>query len=471
MAAKPGKEPDAFLSYTRSDDLYAGGRITMFREHLERTVRAITGRPFLIFQDIDGIGLGEHWPDKLDSMLARTRFFMPMLTPSFFQSQACRHELEQFLAAEGRAGRKDLILPIYCIETELLEDAGLRSQDTLATTIHERQRHDWRPFLFEPFDSRDVRLSLQALARKIMEASRRRATSSTGGRRAQPSIESQHALPPSSEAPSIGQVFRDVDAPWCPEMVVIPPGSFVMGSPENEAGREEAEGPRRRVTVDQAFALGRHPVTVGEFAAFVEETGHDPVGAYVLKDNLWKLDPTVSWRAPGFEQTDRHPVVCVSHEDALTYLAWLSGKTGESYTLPTEALWEYACRAGSATPFFTGRRIDTDQANYDGNLPYGGGKVGIYRERTTKIGSFAANAFGLFDMHGNVWEWCADRWHPNYRGAPADGSGWLAGNSPRRVLRGGSWLNNAELLRSAQRYALLAGRRYDNLGFRCARIL
>ncbi len=461
MAPNPGPAPDAFLSYTRSDDAYTGGQITSFRQHLELAVRAVTGKPFTIFQDVDGIGLGEHWPDKLDRMLDRTRFFMPFLTPSYFESRPCRAELERFLDAERRAGRNDLILPVYFIEAELLEDGALRSGDPLAELLHERQRHDWRRLLFEPFDGREVRLSLQKLAREIRDAERRHHEGS-------PTPAAQ--APALSGTPSPGKTFRDVDASWCPEMVILPPGSFRMGSPEDEIERERHEDPQHGVVIEKPFALGRCPVTRGEFAEFAEETGHEGGGVHVHGGDLWKLDPDADWRSPGFAQTDRHPVVGVSRDDALAYLAWLSEKTGRRYELPSEAMWEFACRAGSATPFWTGRAITADQANFDGTIPYGGVVAGRWRQRTTDVTAFPANPFGLHDMHGNVWEWCADRWHGSHEGAPGDGSARLAGKSLRYVVRGGSWLNGPELLRSAKRYPIAGDLRYYNVGLRCARL-
>ena len=163
-------------------------------------------------------------------------------------------------------------------------------------------------------------------------------------------------------------------------------------------------------------------------------------------------------------------MINVSWEDARAYAGWLSRETGASYRLPSEAEWEYAARAGTTTPFHTGTTISTNQANY-GNLAYGSGRRGTYRERTTPVGTFAPNAFGLHDVHGNVWEWTEDCWHENYRGAPADGSPWLGGDCGRRVSRGGSWLNNPRILRSAVRNRHITDTRLTYAGFRVARAL
>lgn len=480
MASTPEKMPDAFLSYTRSDDKYSGGKITMFREHLEEAVQAVTGKPFEIFQDVEGIGLGEHWPERLDEILDQTRFFLPMVTPSYFESTPCRDELQRFLEAEQRAGRKDLILPIYCIEAELLEEETLRSEDQLAVIIHERQRHDWRGLLFEPFESKEAKISLQELACKIKDAkkrfvtadsSRQPDTSNEVGNRTQVQVaepEPEHIASKLHLSP--GTIFRDVDEPWCPEMVVIPPGVFDMGSPVDEVERRDSEGPQHQVKIEQPFTIGRFPVTRGEFEAFAKETGHESKGANVWRDSEWTFDKSADWRSPGFAQDDDHPVVCVGQNDTLAYLAWLSGKTGKRYVLPSEAMWEYACRAGSTTPFWVGSTISVDKANYNGIFPYGTVGVGEFRKSTTEIGSFSANPFGLHDMHGNVWEWCADHWHQTYEGAPTDNLPWLENENARHVIRGGSWTSGARRVRAAVRSARDPSFRGSHLGFRCARV-
>ena len=231
--------------------------------------------------------------------------------------------------------------------------------------------------------------------------------------------------------------FRDT--PFSPEMIVIPAGSFMMGSPEKEPERFENEGPGHRVTIARRFAAGRDAVTRGEFAAFVEATGHTAEGAYKWTGREWKFDPKASWRDPGFPQDDDHPVVCVDWDDAMAYVEWLARITGKPYRLLTEAEWEYAARAGTTKPFWWGSAIAPDRANYDGSYVYkGGGSKGEHREGTVPVGSFAANPWGLYNVHGNVWEWCEDVWHDSYEGAPADGSAWTTGDSNRRVVRGGS---------------------------------
>jgi formylglycine-generating enzyme required for sulfatase activity len=257
----------------------------------------------------------------------------------------------------------------------------------------------------------------------------------------------------SPAAPVPLQVFRDIDAPWCPEMVVIPAGRFVMGSAPSEEGRLDHERPQHFVTIAESFALGRYSVTFDEHDEFAATTGQEPAG-----DEGWGRG--------------RRPVINVSWGDAQAYVAWLSKRTGATYRLPSEAEWEYACRAGTTTPFHFGPTISTDEANYDGNNTYGAGRKGADREQTLPVGSFPANDFGLHDMHGNVWEWCADVWHESYDGAPLDGSAWLeGGDQGRRVLRGGSWNSNPRFLRSATRNWFEPVNCVNRVGFRVARTL
>ncbi|MEH6438248.1 formylglycine-generating enzyme family protein, partial [Massilia sp. DD77] len=254
-----------------------------------------------------------------------------------------------------------------------------------------------------------------------------------------------------------------------PALVLIPTGRFQMGSPEHErriamaAGAQKnwlaRETPQHWVGIEKPFAMGRHPVTVGEWRAFVLATGWQPGGE-------------VDWAAPGFPQTDEHPVVGVTWFDALKYVAWLSEATGKRYRLPSEAEWEYACRAGTHTAFHVGDTISTEQANFDGTFTYNGGPRGEYRRGTTPAGMFAPNPWGLHDMHGNVWEWVQDVVHENYEGAPVDGSAWeLGGDQARRILRGGSWLYNPRYLRSALRNGFSAALSNDIVGLRVVREL
>ena len=239
------------------------------------------------------------------------------------------------------------------------------------------------------------------------------------------------------------------------DMISIPGGSFVMGSPNTEAGRENDEGPQHNVTV-APFFMGKYEVTQEQWEAVMGNNPSNFKGA-------------------------KRPVEQVSWNDAVAFCQKLSQKTGKSYRLPSEAEWEYACRAGTSTPFYFGETITTDLVNYNGTVSYGAAPKGVYRKETTPVGSFKPNAFGLYDMHGNVWEWCADPWHANYQGAPQDGSVWdeknndnryqnydvlvnIKNDNRTRLLRGGSWLNDPDFCRAADRNYDAPDVRYFYLG-------
>ena len=274
-----------------------------------------------------------------------------------------------------------------------------------------------------------------------------------------------------------GSVFSDCDA--CPEMVVIPAGTFRMGSPASEEGRFDSEGPQHRVTVS-SFALGRYEVTRDEYRTFVEATWHPSSGCRILNEGGWTNDDDASWREPGFAQGSGHPAVCVNWNDTQAYVRWLSRETGESYRLPSEAEWEYAARGGTTKSRYWGNESSSQCGHANGadaatKRVYSDWTVAACDDgavRTAPVGSYSANAFGLFDVLGNVWEWTEDCWHDSYRGGPSDGRAWtVGGNCGRRVLRGGSWINGPRNLRSAARGRDTTGVRYDLAGFRVARTL
>ena len=240
--------------------------------------------------------------------------------------------------------------------------------------------------------------------------------------------------------------FRDCDQ--CPEMIEVPAGSFMMGSPSGEASRSNNEGPVHKVTIGDAFAVGVYEVTFDEWDACRRGGGcsHNP--------------PDRGWGRGS------RPVINVSWEDAQAYVRWLSRETGERYRLLSESEWEYVARAGTKTRYYWGDAVGRNQANCDGCGSRWDGK------QTAPVGSFPANAYGLHDVHGNVREWVEDCWHGSYRGAPADGSAWTVGKScERRVLRGGSWSLGPQNLRSAFRDWFTGGVRGSVAGFRVARTL
>jgi formylglycine-generating enzyme required for sulfatase activity len=224
------------------------------------------------------------------------------------------------------------------------------------------------------------------------------------------------------------------------EMVAIPGGKFLMGSPENEEGRGSQESTQHEVTVPPFF-----------------------MGKFQVTQKQWKvLDPN-----PSHFKGDDRPVERVNWYDAVDFCKRLSEKTGREYRLPSEAEWECACRAGTTTPFYFGQTITPDLVNYDGNYTYADAPKGRYRETTTAVGQFTPNSFGLYNMHGNVYEWCADYWHDNYNGAPTNGSAWLeGGDSDCRMLRGGSWDIGPGFCRSAYRLMHDPSGYYNHAGLR-----
>jgi formylglycine-generating enzyme required for sulfatase activity len=250
--------------------------------------------------------------------------------------------------------------------------------------------------------------------------------------------------------PQVGQAFRDCND-GCPEMVVVPAGSFTMGSGEDEEGHNQTEKPRRRVTIKKSFAAAKFQTTKLEFDAFIRATNRNVTGCWVWR-NRWVLDRDLSFRNPGYSQDASHPVVCINWDDAKAYVNWLSERTGKSYRLLSEAEREYIARAGTSSSFWWGNTISTEQANYDGNVTYGAGQKGVSRRATVPVTSFMANSWGFYGVHGNVWEWVEDCWHESYLNAPNDGSAWItACSNKQRVVRGGSWNEGPAWIRSANR--------------------
>ena len=241
-----------------------------------------------------------------------------------------------------------------------------------------------------------------------------------------------------------GRRFQDCSL--CPRMVVLPRGSFKMGSPAGESGRLESEGPVRVVTINYWLAVGVYEVTFAEWDACVSDGGCE---GYRPDDRGWGRG--------------NRPVMDVSWDNAQSYVRWLSNKTRASYRLLSEAEWEYAARAGKVTAYRWGNEIGRNRANCDG--------CGSRWVWWAEVGSFPANEWGVHDMHGNVWEWVQDCWNDSYRGAPSDGSAWERGDCSKRVIRGGSWFDDPPYLRAANRERINADSKDIYYGFRVARTL
>ena len=550
--------PQAFLSYAHTDDEFLDNAITWLKEELEKAIRAVTGHPFTIFQDKDGIAFGQHWPDRLEQALENSRFLIPILTPSYFTSEHCRKEAETFLKYEAAAGSRDRILPIYLIAAEVLEVTKLRTADKLAARLHQRQYGDWRSYALGLKANAEIKPKIVELARQIDEAVKRATAAtrndedlealpdhdiydvhddeptSTDDEResARVSFKPRSATPSKWKLPGVllgglllgsmmapawtwlrqhdgkaggdsrwtdedrqsmeaalmeakerldvenqklakmadtvrepGQSFREcLD---CPEMVIIPAGTFIMGSTPGKG--EPDEVPQHQVTIENGFAIGRYEVTFAEWDACVAALAcaHQP------NDEGWSEND--------LQDRASRPVINVSWDDAQEYVAWLSKKTEKNYRLPSEAEWEYAARAGTTTQYFWGDdKIGCDYANGMDRtgLKENGGQAHLVMNcddrfaQTSPVGSFKPNAFGLHDTAGNVSEWVEDPISFNYHNAPTDGSARLESDRlGSYAIRGGNWKDSPESLRSANRLESHRSSRHDDNGFRVVRDL
>lgn len=249
----------------------------------------------------------------------------------------------------------------------------------------------------------------------------------------------------------LGDYFSDCAA--CPDMAALDGGAFTMGAAPGEAGRDPAESPQRRVNIGYRFAIATRETTFDQWTACVADGGCQ---SYAPADAGWGRGA--------------RPVINVSYEDASAYARWLSAKTGKYYRLPSEAEWEYAARAGTATPFALGRSLSSDRANINGSSPYNA-PAGLFRAQTVAVTAFQPNVYGLFDMHGNVWEWTSDCWSASHNGGPATGAARIDGDCSRRVIKGGAWNSPASDARSAHRQSAGQMAQTSDIGFRVVRVL
>lgn len=499
--------PIGFWSYTRRDDTNARGRLSRVRKALAHELETLTGLPVSIFQDKETIPYGSDWLDKIKGGLDGSSFFIPIVTPAFLRSRMCCEETLLFLDRERQLDRKDLIFPIRYVDVSDVDpDRKEEVHDKrVLTLISERQGFDFEPWRHHEPESLEVAHELEKLARAIRGALRGRPARSNGSpARSQPprqatadALKPSHAEPPPVlPAPPIIRKPQpddtDQEGPDFPKMVLIPDGSYQRGVPPEEAKREGTSAldkrslPIRMVTIPREFWLGVTPVTRGQFAAFVNATGHDTGNqAWTYEQDGkgnwdWAARDNRNWRNPGFPQDDSHPVVCINHDDAMAYVNWLNTVTKGGYRLPSEAEWEYAARARTNTARYWGDTMDQAHLHAnatDQSLKRHMGKAAAGREFTvgddgfpftSPVGHFRPNHFGLHDMLGNVWEWCADRWHDDYNGAPNDGSAWTTPETEvRRVLRGGSWYSNPRDVRAGVRGVDVD--RYSGTGCRLAR--
>ena len=274
--------------------------------------------------------------------------------------------------------------------------------------------------------------------------------------------------------PIQGEVFRD--CPTCPLMKALAPGQFAQGAPASQPDATPIELPQHRVSITYPLGMGVYEITVGEFKEFADATQHKSAGCRMYNGS-WQDSPEANWNNVGYTQTATHPVACVSWRDARDYAAWLSRKTGQKYRLPSDSEWEYAARAGSVAsrPWkekIEGACSNANVADQTAAQQYPGWKVHPCSDGytfTAPVGSFQPNTFGLYDMLGNVFEWVQDCWHPDYRGAPTDGSAWLSGDCSQRDMRGGSWFTAPPLVSTSARNRFEETYRSNSVGFRLVR--
>lgn len=470
-----------FISYSRKDKDWL--------EKLQTMLVPLTRGGIKVWADPD-IKPGQEWKKAIEEALARTKVAVLLVSPDFLASKFIHeNELPPLLEAAKDEGLTIVWVPVrpsLYKRTAIANYQAAHSPTAPLSTLDPARQEDALVRIAEIIE--EALLSSLTLPASSIEKTpitsidlRHIEAVVPSPSRSLPVIQSIHGWSAERVQALQQQTVRALGLPMefyddlesggqGPVMVVIPAGRFLMGSPEGEPERREDE--RQHEVQVAVFAIGKYAVTVGQFKRFVEAKGYRTEaetggGCFYWTGSEWKQDPDKNWRNPGFSQTDSHPVVSVSWNDAMLYVDWLIEQTGQQYRLPTEAEWEHACRAGAATPFYFGETINTDQANYDGNVVYGKGRKGLYRQKTVEVGQFPANAWGLHDMYGNVWEWTASEYDEEYGGAELRIVGDRNSGGPR-VLRGGSWNNEPKRLRSAARNRNDPRNRNNNVGFRLA---
>lgn len=500
--------PIGFWSYTTSDDTSSRGKLSQLRRLLADELQQKVGRrsKVLIWQDAKAIPHGATWREEIHKGIDGSSFFMPIVTPAFLESEWCCYEVMRFHALERQRGRNDLIFPLHYVETDDFHPEEAHDPQVLKI-LRARQMFDFRRLRVANPEGEAVARALDRFTDSIKGALRvgrgggatvplvvPMVQAADSGRQVAMTPLAAPAVITEPTSPIPGTIHQD--APDLPEMVLLDKGTYRLGIPPEETKRENSEywdkrsRPVRPVTIPSPFWLARVPVTRGQFAAFVQDTKRTmptKAGTYGPNEKgewvYWER-PNRDWRNPGFEQTDRHPVVCVSHDDALAYIEWLNQRTQGGYRLPSESEWEYAARAGTRTARFWGEGPAgaCQYANVADHALMRRMGRGFVPNRffdcddgfpfTAPVGSFQPNPFDLHDMLGNAWEWCADHWHDTYKGCPTDGSAWtIGGDKVRRVLRGGSWNYHPGLIRAGIRNNGGDGDRRDDVGFRLARTL
>jgi formylglycine-generating enzyme required for sulfatase activity len=476
-----------FISYRRDD---APGSAALVAEHLSR----VFGAPS-VFMDVDNILAGQRFEQELRTALAACDVFLAVIGPRWLDLLKAKrvardrdYVREEIAAALARGV---VVIPVT------VERAGLPHQKELPSEIAALVSHQ-KHTISQEHRSRDLDdlitaikatrrspeiittlpwnwIAMGGAATLLVVAAIGLFLSGSGGPTQVSNLSQAAAIGPDTTASTASPKvavrlaatvsdgsFRDNLAngepcPKCPEMVAVRPGKFTMGSPEDEFGRTPGQENQIQVNVAHAFAVAKYPVTFDEWDACVADRG---CPSPAPEDQGWGRG--------------RRPVINVSWDDVKWYIAWLKAKTGKPYRLLSEAEREYVTRAGSSSPFWWGSSITSLRANYDGNIAYNGGSVGEFLRKSLPVGKFDPNPWGLYDVHGNIWEWTEDCWNTSNAGNPANGNprlDWYVESCSRRVRRGGSWDSDPKLLRAASRAWSATDLRAPNLGFRVAQQL
>jgi len=421
-----------FISYRREIDAGWAGRLA------DKLKRDLPERP--LFHDIVSIEIGEDFGIAIEQALGNCAVLLVVIGPHWLDVQHPHggrrlDDEDDWVRIEILAGLQGNLRVVPVLVGGAVMPKGNLLPDALKP-LARRNAHEITDKRWD-YDVGTLAEALQSVSTHAAVKAGTEAPPQVG----HPTLIA--ASPPrilvAHDLPAPGTVFRH--GPDFPELVVVPPGNFLMGSPATEKGHSDDEGPQHLVTIAHPFAVGRYPVTFAEWDAFAVASG------------TYHRPPDQGWGR------DRQPVINVAWNDAQEYVTWLSEQCGQPYRLLSEAEWEYAARAGSRTRYPWGHAPDKNNANFSNSESHWSGK------QTSPVGSFGASAYGLHDMIGNVWEWVQDNWHDTYLGAPADGRAWEDGKG-QRVLRGGSWFDSSIDCRVAGRHKDFPNFRNNDLGFR-----
>jgi iron(II)-dependent oxidoreductase len=450
--------PMAFMSYARFDDTRDGGKLTRLCEELSLEVRALSGKPFPIFQDKKDVHWGQEWQKRISEGINAATFFIPIVTPSFLASPNCMDELRQFIEHEKKLGRRDLILSIYYITCPGLDSGSDDPNVELLRALRSRQWADWRQLRHDGLQSRPVREKLTELAAQVCQAIECRPPLRPPPP-PKPEAKAKRldtaGSPAESRTTLPGMTFLRKNDQGCDEyrwekdgsvMIRIPEGEFWMGSRAGEGADDEH--PEHEVHLSEYF-VDKCAVTNRQYKQFCDATGHSV-----------PPDPKFEGMSHYFNHFPDHPVINVSWDDAKAYCEWADKR------LPTEAEWEKAARGEDRRTYPWGNEAPDSEGFQRANLE--GDDDGHKYTAPVEEYERGASPYGCLNMAGNVWEWCSDWYDEKYYGrSPIKNP---PGPSPcsSRVCRGGSWLNGARHLRCANRGRNGPANRSSRLGFRCA---